>query len=61
MKFVGLLLLDILLIGALFFISSESLKEKSVASIIAVFIVGLCITYVWSLGVYFSLMLIIKG
>lgn len=61
MKFIGILLLDALLLAALFFSQSSTFKSKSAGSVIGTYFLGLILTYAWSIGIYYSILLIVRG
>lgn len=61
MKFVGILLFDALVLIAMFFVGSAALRDRTFGQKIGIYLIGLILFYVWSIGIYYSVMLIIRG
>lgn len=58
--YVGLLLLTALVVLALMFIAIKPDEDKGSGTLVAVFIVGTALTYVWALGVSFAIRLMLR-
>lgn len=61
MRFLGILLLDALFLLALFFSGSAALKDKTFGAKVGIYFIGLALFYAWSIGVYYSIQMIIRG
>lgn len=61
MKFLGLLILDILVLIPVFLNNRSAFTGKKASVVIMTFTIVLAATYLWSIGVMYALMVIIQG
>ena len=59
MRYLGILLLDALILIAIFF--GHDFKDTSAGRIAAMYVVGLVMMFAWSMGMYLAVMMIMRG